>query len=238
MLLFSVLNFFLQYFHYRYVQVRVSRGRQWDHAGTRVAALHEPLDLGGRKPARQLQSLSVSHPKASCLPSPALSHMRQDYFWGTAIILLLNYPQGSPFCLLFSEIYLVPSSYMEILVCNSQGQGGWASHWMEVLCVWAATLHRDSRFQQSEWYGLFRIVSTMAYTNQQNSLANSLSLFAFKVRSRVHIQQRNFTGTVFFIHLNHLKTQLEVCKTSAGSRTVYSAIQISSASPLDMTIYQ
>ena len=74
----------------------LSRGRQWDHAGTRLAGLCEPLDLGERKPARQLRSLSVSHPKASCVPSPALSHMRQDYSWGTAIILLLNYSQRSP----------------------------------------------------------------------------------------------------------------------------------------------
>jgi len=62
----------------------------------RVAGLCEPLDPGGRKSGRQLQSLSVSHPEASHVPSPALSHVMQDYFWGTAIILLLNYSQRSP----------------------------------------------------------------------------------------------------------------------------------------------
>jgi len=51
-------------------------------------------------------------------------------------------------------------------------------------------------------------------------MANSFSLFAFKVGSRVHVQQRHFTGNVFFIRLNHLKTQLQVCKAhwlEAGS---------------------
>lgn len=51
------------------------------------------------------------------------------------------------------------------------------------------------------------------------------------------MQEHDFTGNVFFVHLSYLKMHPQICKTLVGSRMMYSAVHISSASPLDVTIY-
>lgn len=188
-------------------------------------------------PARQLRSLSARLPEASRAPGPALPHMRQVYCRGTAVIPPSNCSRGPLRLAALSDtsrpFWLRASGGVQL-----RGGGRMAVGLGQPLVgVWSVTARGDSPFQ-------------LQHQHVQNGLQGGLYKLAelsgkFITLICLQGQVQGSRAAAEFGWQCVLRTLEPAAGTAAGSRDVllgsrvaYSAVQISSASPLDVTVHQ